>query len=260
MLDDPELQGLPDDEHDIAPAEAQLAQAAERRRAAATAHDELHYRERQLREGVADAIGRLERDAERRRAAERLRRLAETLDGKGPNAKRMDLEAFVLAARLEQIVEAANARLGAMTSGRFSLEHDDSVQYRNTGSGLGIRILDAFTGRRRIPSSLSGGETFLASLALALGLADVVTAESGGVRLDTLFIDEGFGSLDPETLEIAMATLDALRAGGRTVGLISHVDAMKERIPIGVHVEVGPRGDSTLRQPAAPSAEVRAAG
>ncbi|GMA27413.1 AAA family ATPase [Arenivirga flava] len=260
VLDDPELQELPDDEQPLASAEALLAQASERRSAAATAHDELRYRDRQLRQGAAAAIERLERDAERRRGAERLRRLAETLDGKGPNTKRMDLEAFVLAARLEQIVEAANARLGAMTSGRFSLEHDDSVQYRNTGSGLGIRILDAFTGRRRIPSSLSGGETFLASLALALGLADVVTAESGGVRLDSLFIDEGFGSLDPETLEIAMATLDGLRAGGRTVGLISHVDAMKERIPIGVHVEVGPRGDSTLRQPAAPSLAGRAAG
>ncbi len=252
VLADPDLRDLPDEVADLAPTEAELAQAVDRRAAAATALDELRYRERQLREGAAEAVARLERDSERRRAAERLRRLAETLDGKGPNTKRMDLEAFVLAARLEQIVEAANARLRAMTSGRFSLEHDDSVQYRNTGSGLGIRILDAFTGRRRIPSSLSGGETFLASLALALGLADVVTAESGGVRLDTLFIDEGFGSLDPETLEIAMATLDELRAGGRTVGLISHVDAMKERIPIGVQVEVGPRGDSTLRQPAAP--------
>lgn len=239
---------LPEERVDLDAPEQRMRVARGERDSLAQQRSTLAHRDAELRRLAGEALVRLERDAERREAAERLRRLAETLDGKGPNTKRMDLEAFVLAARLEQIVDAANSRLGAMTGGRFSLEHDDSVQYRNTGSGLGIRILDAFTGRRRIPSSLSGGETFLASLALALGLADVVTAESGGVRLETLFIDEGFGSLDPETLEIAMATLDGLRAGGRTVGLISHVDAMKERIPIGVQVEVGPRGDSTLRQ------------
>ncbi len=239
---------LPDERVDLDAPQQRMRSARAQRDAAAERRSALAQRDGDLRRRAAEALERIGRDGERRVAAERLRRLAETLDGKGPNTKRMDLEAFVLAARLEQIVDAANARLGAMTGGRFSLEHDDSVQYRNTGSGLGIRILDAFTGRRRIPSSLSGGETFLASLALALGLADVVTAESGGVRLETLFIDEGFGSLDPETLEIAMATLDGLRAGGRTVGLISHVDAMKERIPIGVQVEVGPRGDSSLRQ------------
>jgi exonuclease SbcC len=100
---------------------------------------------------------------------------------------------------------------------------------------------------RRYPHQLSGGETFLASLALALGLAEVVTARAGGVRLDTLFIDEGFGSLDADTLELAMRTLDELRQGGRTVGVISHVEAMKEQLPAQLVVEATPRGPSVVR-------------
>jgi exonuclease SbcC len=134
-----------------------------------------------------------------------------------------------------------------MTSGRYALEHDDSVQYRNTQSGLGLTILDQHTGRARATNSLSGGETFLASLALALGLAEVVTNQAGGITLDTLFVDEGFGSLDSDTLEIAMGTLDSLRAGGRTIGLISHVDAMKEQIPAKLRIIVTDRGYSEIQ-------------
>jgi exonuclease SbcC len=159
----------------------------------------------------------------------------------------MRLESYVLAARLEQIVAAANVRLSAMTDGRFTLQHDDGVAYRGARSGLGLEVLDEHTGRPRPVASLSGGETFLASLALALGLAEVVSAEAGGVRLDTLFVDEGFGSLDRRTLDTAMETLDSLRAGGRTVGLISHVEAMQEDIPAGLHVERLPDGSSTVR-------------
>ena len=153
----------------------------------------------------------------------------------------------MLAARLEQIVAAANARLTVMTDGRFSLQHDDSIGYRNVRSGLGLVVLDEYTGSLRPTASLSGGETFLASLALALGLAEVVSAEAGGVHLDTLFVDEGFGSLDRTTLDTAMETLDSLRAGGRTVGLISHVEAMQEDIPAGLHVERLDDGSSAVR-------------
>ena len=173
--------------------------------------------------------------------------LAEVVRGGGTNALRMRLESYVLAARLEQIVTAANARLSAMTDGRFVLQHDDGVAYRGARSGLGLEVLDEHTGRPRPVASLSGGETFLASLALALGLAEVVSAEAGGVRLDTLFVDEGFGSLDRRTLDTAMETLDSLRAGGRTVGLISHVEAMQEDIPAGLHVERLPDGSSEVR-------------
>ena len=108
-------------------------------------------------------------------------------------------------------------------------------------------MLDQHTGRLRPTHSLSGGETFLASLALALGLAEVVSARAGGITLDTLFIDEGFGSLDGATLEIAMATLDDLRQGGRVVGLISHVEAMKEQIHSQLVIDVAPQGWSEVR-------------
>ncbi|MET0672208.1 MAG: SbcC/MukB-like Walker B domain-containing protein, partial [Microbacterium pygmaeum] len=166
----------------------------------------------------------------------------------GRTASRMDLETFVLAAELEEIVSAANLRLDEMSSGRYRLQHSDAVAVRNGASGLGLEVLDAYTGRTRPPQSLSGGETFLASLALALGLAEVVTARAGGIRLDTLFVDEGFGSLDAETLDLAMRTLDELRQGGRTVGVISHVEAMKEQLPAQLRVEATPSGPSVIRQ------------
>ena len=179
---------------------------------------------------------------------ETMRSLANSVEGAEPNTMRMRLESYVLAAQLEEIIRAANARLAVMTGGRYSLEHDDSVQYRNTRSGLGIAILDQHTGRARATHSLSGGETFLASLALALGLAEVVSNQAGGITLDTLFIDEGFGSLDSDTLAIAMSTLDSLRSGGRTIGLISHVEAMKEQIPSRLRITVVPQGYSEIDQ------------
>ncbi|MFV0634763.1 AAA family ATPase [Demequina sp.] len=172
--------------------------------------------------------------------------LADSLEGRPPNERKIRLESFVLAAKLERIVAAANARLQIMSSGQYLLEHDDDKQYRNKQTGLGLRIADAHTGQSRSTRSLSGGETFLASLALALGLAETVTAEAGGIRLSTLFIDEGFGSLDGDTLEVAMATLDELRSGGRTIGLISHVEAMKEQIPAKLEVVKGPDGSSRV--------------
>ncbi|MGA7149534.1 MAG: SbcC/MukB-like Walker B domain-containing protein, partial [Microbacterium sp.] len=175
-------------------------------------------------------------------------RLADTVAGRAPNTHRMTLESFVLAAELEEIVEAANLRLSDMSSGRYRLQHSDALAARGASSGLGLQIMDAHTGQARPAQSLSGGETFLASLALALGLAEVVTARAGGVRLDTLFIDEGFGSLDDDTLELAMRTLDELRQGGRTVGVISHVAAMKEQLPAQVTVQATGHGPSIVRQ------------
>lgn len=175
-------------------------------------------------------------------------RLADTVAGRAPNTMKMELETFVLAAELEEIVAAANLRLTEMSAGRYTLHHSDARAARGRASGLAIEVLDAYTGRLRSPQSLSGGETFLASLALALGLAEVVTSRAGGVRLDTLFVDEGFGSLDPETLELAMRTLDELRAGGRTVGVISHVEAMKDQLPAQITVAASGQGPSTIRQ------------
>jgi exonuclease SbcC len=133
-----------------------------------------------------------------------------------------------------------------MSAGRFALAHSDAKEKGGARSGLGLRVVDGWTGRRRETATLSGGETFYTSLALALGLADVVTRETGGLALETLFIDEGFGSLDEDTLDEVMDVLDDLRAGGRTVGLVSHVADLRTRLPQRLEVVKG-RNGSTLR-------------
>lgn len=175
---------------------------------------------------------------------EQWQRLADDL--RGNNDQKLSLEAFVLAAYLEEILDAANVRLQQTTQARYELVLDDSRGAHSAQSGLGINILDCYNGKRRPSNSLSGGETFLVSLALALGLADVVSHNAGGLTLETLFIDEGFGSLDPQTLEVAMQTLDHLRNSGRTVGVISHVQAMHDRIPARIEVQVLDDRSSTL--------------
>jgi exonuclease SbcC len=183
-----------------------------------------------------------------------VRELADLAAGGQGNRLRMRLSAYVLAARLEAVAAAASVRLQAMSAGRYALEHADDDARGNRRGGLDLRVIDAWTGRDRPPSSLSGGETFLASLALALGLADVVTAEAGGSRLETLFVDEGFGSLDDEgTLDEVLAVLDELRDGGRAVGIVSHVAELRQRIPAQLRVERG-RNGSTLARHAAPLA------
>ncbi|MCW2999044.1 MAG: repair exonuclease, SbcC, partial [Solirubrobacterales bacterium] len=169
--------------------------------------------------------------------AARIRGLAMLVDGtSAQNRKRMRLRAYVLAARLEEIAAAASVRLQVMTAGRYTLAHDDERASRGARSGLGLRVVDGWTGHDRHPSSLSGGETFLASLALALGLADVVAAEAGGARLETLFVDEGFGSLDERALDEVLDVLDRLRDGGRAVGVVSHVAELRQRITAQLHV------------------------
>jgi exonuclease SbcC len=155
----------------------------------------------------------------------------------------MRLSSYVLATRLDQVLDAANARLDEMRDQRYTLLRSGSAR-GGTRAGLGIELLDGWTGETRAPSTLSGGETFVVSLALALGLADVVAHESGGLRVDTLFVDEGFGSLDQDTLDDVMDRIDALRAGGRTVGVVSHVSELRYRIPVQLHVERGRRGSS----------------
>ena len=182
--------------------------------------------------------------AEHRKASE----LAFLATGTGSgNSLRMSLETYVLAARLEQVAEAAGARLKVMSQGRYTLAHNDARTKGNARSGLGLSVLDGWTGRSRDTSTLSGGESFFASLALALGLADVVTDEAGGMPLDTLFIDEGFGSLDEDTLEDVLDVLDRLRERDRAVGIVSHVADLRGRIPTQLEVRKG-RDGSTLHQ------------
>ena len=185
---------------------------------------------------------------------ELLQSVTETARGNGENNYRMALSTYVLAARLEQIAAAATERLASMTAGRYSLVHDDS-RSGNRKAGLGLHVIDDWTGVRRDTSTLSGGESFMASLALALGLADVVQQESGGTSMETLFVDEGFGSLDEEALEQVMDALEGLRDGGRVVGLVSHVGEMKQRIGAQLQITRG-RNGSTIRFRAAESLAV----
>ena len=167
----------------------------------------------------------------------------------GDNQLRMRLSAYVLAARLEEVAAAATDRLLAMSGGRYTLVHTDDLVSGRARSGLGLAVVDSWTGRRRDTASLSGGETFYASLALALGLADVVRAEAGGTSIETMLVDEGFGSLDPETLDEVMDTLDGLRSGGRAVGLVCHVSDLRDRIPVQLEI-VKTRTGSKIRTPA----------
>lgn len=174
-----------------------------------------------------------------------LRELADTIGGtSGSNTLRMRLSAFVLAARLDKVAALANERLATMGDGRYLLRHTDGLAARRARSGLGLEVLDQWTGQTRATSSLSGGESFMASLALALGLADAVREESGGFDLQTLFVDEGFGTLDDESLEQVMTVLDGLREGGRAVGVVSHVAELRTRIPHQVVVSKSERGST----------------
>jgi len=171
--------------------------------------------------------------------------LASLVEGKSvDNPLRMRLAAYVLAERLRQVVNAANERLARMTDQRYALEHTDDRGYGEQRGGLSLRVRDDWNGVHRDPATLSGGETFVVSLALALGLADTVAHEAGGTDIDTLFIDEGFGSLDADTLEDVMDTLDSLRDGGRVVGLVSHVPELRSRISTQLEVSKGRTGSS----------------
>lgn len=241
-----ELLTLPEEEIDLAPAETTAAEARAAWKAAVDVAGRAASTAEQLTSLIESAANAHRRSAQQHTEHDVLRGLADTIAGRAGNTHKMTLETFVLAAELEEIVEAANRRLGDMSAGRYQLRHSDALASRGAASGLGIVVFDAFTGQERPAQSLSGGETFLSSLALALGLAEVVTARAGGIQLDTLFIDEGFGSLDADTLEVAMRTLDELRSGGRTVGIISHVESMQEQIPAQLTVRALPEGPSVI--------------
>ena len=176
--------------------------------------------------------------------AAQARHLADLANANGTvNQYKMTLSSFVLAARLEEVAAAASERLVKMTAGRYTLAHTDERKGARK-AGLGLLACDSWTGQDRDTSTLSGGETFLASLALALGLADVVTAEAAGTPMEALFVDEGFGTLDEDTLDEVMTVLDGLREGGRMIGIVSHVSELRQRIPARIHVRKGHHGSS----------------
>lgn len=158
---------------------------------------------------------------------------------------RVSLERFVLGNILDQVLSVASDRLYTMSKGQYRLiRQNEEDQKRNTTAGLDLAIDDAYSGKSRPVATLSGGESFMASLALALGLSDVVQERSGGIQLDTLFIDEGFGSLDQESLQLAINTLVDLQSTGRSIGIISHVSELKEQMAKRIEVAESRQGSA----------------
>ncbi len=164
----------------------------------------------------------------------------------GQTGDKISLQRFVLGVLLDDVLIEASHRLHLMSKGRYQLLRKEDRAKGNKASGLELDVEDAYTGKTRPVATLSGGESFLAALALALGLSDVVQAYAGGIRLDTLFIDEGFGSLDAESLDLAIRTLIDLQATGRMIGIISHVAELREQMPLRLDV-IADRAGSRVR-------------
>lgn len=198
---------------------------------------------------IEESLTRLEILEEKQKELDRFEKyysdiglLSDTASGK--NNLKITFHRFVLTALLDDILIAAGSRLSIMSKGRYSLQRYGEAEDKRVQSGLDIGVYDAYTGTLRGVGTLSGGESFLAALSLALGMADVVQGYSGGIQLDTIFVDEGFGSLDPEALEAAMAALVELKARGRIIGIISHVSDLRERIETQLRVVPGKDGST----------------
>lgn len=164
---------------------------------------------------------------------------------RGQNSQRITFERYVLASFLDEILLQANSRLKKMTSGRYKLVRKSDRSKGNVQSGLELLVFDQYTGQERHVKTLSGGESFKAALSLALGLSDVVQNFAGGISLETMFIDEGFGTLDPESLDQAIETLMDIQNSGRLVGVISHVPELKDRMEVRLEVIAGQTGSTT---------------
>ncbi|MGY1682409.1 AAA family ATPase [Geodermatophilus sp. SYSU D01176] len=240
-LADPELTDLPA-RPDVPALQQRCAELTARREEAVTALERARRCSTALDRLAGEVVSAELELAERRARAGRVAGLADLVAGRGANTLRMRLQSFVLAARLEQVAEVASRRLQEMSGGRYTFLHSDAQARHGARGGLGLDVFDEYTGTRRPTKTLSGGESFMASLALALGLADVVTAEAGGIQMDTLFVDEGFGTLDALALDAVMNVLDELRRGGRTVGVISHLEELRTRIPTRLEVVAGRHG------------------
>lgn len=183
-----------------------------------------------------------EQTAQEEQKLETIKLIADT--GKGINPQKMTFETYVQTAFFDQILHAANIHLDQMTSGQFRLERKVETAKGNAKSGLELLVFDAYTGQSRRVQNLSGGEGFKASLSLALGLAEVVQQLSGGISLETMLIDEGFGTLDAESLDQAIELLMSLQATGRLVGVISHVQELKDRVDARIEVKKSRSGSS----------------
>ncbi|UJP40720.1 AAA family ATPase [Cellulomonas palmilytica] len=249
LADEPLLADVPEGAvPDIGAVLAAEQAAAEAAQAATAGAGVSRARAEAAQDAVGGVLAALDEHMRRLGDAAPVLRLAGLASGTGSdNDHALSLATYVLVRRFEDVVAAANARLVAMSDGRYELVRSDAKEdVSSRRRGLAMRVLDHHTEQQRDPRTLSGGETFYVSLCLALGMADVVTAEAGGIDLGTLFVDEGFGSLDPHTLDQVLAELDRLRAGGRVVGVVSHVDALKQTIADRVEVRRTAAGPSTL--------------
>ncbi|HUX71612.1 MAG TPA: AAA family ATPase [Cellulomonadaceae bacterium] len=245
----PELADLPEGlVVDLAGARTRAEAAEERATMTASALAVMGRRADDARVAGAEVVEAVARHTAVADEAAPVIRMANLATGTGSdNARALSLATFVLVRRFEDVVAAANDRLLLMSDGRFELvRSDEREDIRARRTGLAMKVVDHRTEAARDPRTLSGGETFYVSLCLALGMADVVTAEAGGIDLGTLFVDEGFGSLDPHTLDAVLAELGKLRAGGRVVGVVSHVEAMKQQLADRIEVRRLPDGSSTL--------------
>ena len=239
------MSGQEEDRLEAASAELARADAVAKDAASLQARTaESHEHLRRAADGVEQAAAAYEEAAGSSADLIRVASLA-----RGENEAGTPLATWVLQARFEEVLVFANERLSQMSSGRYELIRvAEETSQRRRRKGLGLAVVDHLGDERtRDPRTLSGGETFYVSLSLALALADVVSAESGGVSLETLFIDEGFGTLDADTLQAVMAQIDHLRAGGRTVGIVSHVAELRDQIAERIAVRRVSSGGSTLR-------------
>ena len=248
LTEDPRICALTGEETaDVAGARRLQEAAEETRETALAAHataSEAHRHLEEALEAVDRAAARL---ADILAGSRALTQVAALVTGR--NDASTPLATWVLLDRFAEVLVFANDRLTQMSSGRYELVRvaDETGSAGRRDRGLGLGVIDRLcAGVVRDPKTLSGGETFYVSLSLALALADVVTAESGGVAMETLFVDEGFGTLDPETLQTVLAELGRLQAGGRTVGIVSHIEELRRQVPDRIEVTTTPVG-STLR-------------
>lgn len=219
---------------------AELGQAEEAKNAAYSLWQQLDAR-LQLLEATS---AKLQKAAREQAELDRRYAVIGTLSDvtSGQTGKKISLQRFVLSVLLDDVLIEAGHRLSLMSKGRYQLLRKEDRSKGNKASGLELEVEDAYTGKVRSVATLSGGESFMAALSMALGLSDVVQAYAGGIRLDTLFIDEGFGSLDAESLDLAVRTLIDLQATGRMIGIISHVAELKEQMPLRLDVISGRDG------------------
>ncbi len=210
-----------------------------------TEQEKLLDNHRNVREKASSALDEL---AKTNHAWSRLDKLADLALGANAEGGKLSFERYVMGTIFKEVLEMANRRLDIMSGGRYSLVHSLSASRANAAAGLEIEVLDIATGKQRAANSLSGGESFQVSLSLALGLSDVVQGHAGGIGLDTIFIDEGFGALDGGALDNAITVLNQLTEGNRLVGIISHVDKLEESIPQKLRVKKTAKGSEVISE------------